>query len=874
LPSLVDLRSADSGAADAQALQAEVEALRAANSKLQRINAALIERVESSSSQRTESYAAFQHSVELAEQVRERTQALNDTMAELQASNRLLSDARARAEKAHHYLIDAIESVSDAFVLFDEQRRIVLFNSRFAAFWQGTGVCVTEGTSLNEVKRLALTTGLVVETDAAADGQLLHQLRDQRWMQVSERPTREGGLVIMYTDITDLKQSEKARREKALEQKTRLLQRTVDSLSQGVAVVNDDGALEVWNGRFLELSGLAPIEAHRPFAEVIEDSELELFTPYSLNHQGAPLLTCEQRLSSGRVLEVRSHPMPTGGFVNTFTDITERDLYARALQESERWVRLITDHVPALIAYVGADLTYQFTNKVYEDWYGWARGEILGQTLHRVHGSQLFERLQPYIQRAFRGESLSFEFAEPSLDGQQRYLLRSYVPNRDGDGEVVGIFVLIRDITERRRTSEALHQAYQHLEQRVRERTQELTEVNGQMREEIRERTEAEARLREAKREAEQANLSKTKFLAAVSHDLLQPLNAARLFTGALLEQHDSLPESGASLVRQVSHSLEDVENLLGTLVDISKLDAGVIKPDISAFVLADLLDNLANECRQIAGSEGLALHFVGCRAVVRSDAQLLVRILRNFLTNAIRYTPRGRILLGCRRQAHGLRIEVWDTGLGIPQDKLQEIFQEFKRVNPSANTRDRGLGLGLAIVDKIARMLGHRISVRSVEGRGSVFAVEVPFGRLQPTTQAGEPVSARIGEHLPGSTVWVLDNDAAICAGMRTLLEGWGCEVITALSEEDLAAQVDNFHAPADLLIADYHLDNDVNGVDVVSRINARRGTPLPVLLITANYSNALKLQVRELGHVLMHKPVKPMKLKTAMSHLLAVSG
>lgn len=256
---------------------------------------------------------------------------------------------------------------------------------------------------------------------------------------------------------------------------------------------------------------------------------------------------------------------------------------------------------------------------------------------------------------------------------------------------------------------------------------------------------------------------------------------------------------------------------------------------------------------------------------MVRSDAQLLARILRNFLANAIRYTQTGRILLGCRRHAHGLRIEVWDTGLGIAEDKLQEIFQEFKRVNPNANTKDRGLGLGLAIVDKIARMLGHRVRVRSVEGRGSVFSVDVPFGRMKLAVEPAPQITARIGERLSGARVWVLDNDASICAAMRTLLEGWGCQVITALCEEDLASQVDRFHAPADLLIADYHLDNDVNGVDVVADINARRGQPLPVLLITANYSNDLKIQVRNLGHVLMHKPVKPMKLKAAMSHLLA---
>tara|TARA_R110000796_G_scaffold252568_2_gene387921 strand:+ start:15611 stop:18214 length:2604 start_codon:yes stop_codon:yes gene_type:complete len=847
----------------------ELKALRVENNKLRRINAALIERVESSSSQRTESYAAFQHSVELAEQVRERTHALNETMAELQASNRLLIDARAHAERAHHHLTDAIESVSDAFVLFDRHERIVLFNSRFAAFWKGTLAGVKAGTSLAEIKRLAVSTGLVTEVDAAADGHVLYQLRGQRWVQVSERLTSEGGLVIMYTDITDLKQSETARREKALAQKTRLLQRTVDSLSQGVAVVNEEGALEVWNGRFLELAGLAPIEAHRPFAEVMEDTELEFLAPSQQGFSSAAQKTCEQRLSNGRVLEVRTHPIPSGGYVNTYTDITERDLYAKALLESERWVRLITDHVPALIAYVGEDLTYQFTNKVYEEWYGWRRGESQSKSLQRVHSPEQFARLKPYIERAFQGESVTFEFAEHNAQEQERYLLRSYVPNRDAQGRVIGIFVLIRDITDRRRTAEALHEAYQHLEQRVLDRTQELTQLNTQLRQEISERAQAEARLREAKREAEQANMSKTKFLAAVSHDLLQPLNAARLFTGALLEHE--VPAASSLLIRQVSHSLGDVENLLGTLVDISKLDAGVIKPDIAAFKLSELLDNLANEYRQIAAVEGLIMRFVGCDAVIRSDAQLLARILRNFLSNAIRYTQSGRLLLGCRRQEHGLRIEVWDTGMGIPSDKLLEVFQEFKRVNPNANTKDRGLGLGLAIVDKIARMLGHRIRVRSWEGRGSVFSVDVPYGRLLAQSEQVTALPVGLDYRLQGARVWVLDNDASICAAMRTLLEGWGCQVVTALSEEDLARQVDSFHAAADLLIADYHLDNDVNGVDVVATINARRGHALPVLLITANYSNELKLQVRELGHVLMHKPVKPIKLKAAISHLLS---
>ena len=537
---------------------------------------------------------------------------------------------------------------------------------------------------------------------------------------------------------------------------------------------------------------------------------------------------------------------------------------AQKAQESERWIRLITDNVPALIGYLNADLVYEFTNKVYEEWYCWPRGMMLGQSLREVHSEQHCQRLDAYVTRALAGESVTFEFAETNINNQERYMLRSYVPNMLATGEVVGIFVLIRDITERRRTAEALHQAYQHLEQRVAQRTSELTALNDQLLKEIDERRRMETRLREAKQEAEQANLSKTKFLAAVSHDLLQPLNAARLFTSALLERPSE------TLVRNVSNSLEDVENLLGTLVDISKLDAGVIKADIAPFALSELLENLATEYTELARAEGLELHFVGCSALVRSDIQLLARILRNLLSNALRYTYKGRVVLGCRRQHQRLLIQVWDSGMGIAEERLEEIFQEFKRGDVQRPDQDRGLGLGLAIVEKIAGILGHRITVKSWPGKGSMFCVEVPLSATAPKSLPMPCMSEALLERLQGARVWVLDNDAAICAGMRTLLEGWGCQVITALSEQDLARQVDNYHAEADLLIADYHLDDDQNGVDAVARINARRGSAVPALMITANYSNELKVQIRELGHTLMHKPVRPMKLKTAMSHLL----
>lgn len=850
-------------------LVAQIQALQQENNKLRRINNALVERVESGTSQSSDAYAAFRHSVILAEQVRERTDALNQTMADLKNSNILLSDARQKAEVAHQHLIDAIESISDGFVLFDNDHRIVLFNRHFKKFWEKSAYRMDVGTYLSEVRNVIHETGLVVEKQRSGRQRVLYRLRTGRWLQVTERPTQEGGLVILYTDITELKHMEAQRREQALAQKTHLLQKTVDNLSQGVAMVNADGILELWNHRFLELCGLQPIEANQAFADVMTSSCATLLTPQSLAEDDTPLLQKEQRLEDGRMVEIRTHPLPLGGFVNTFTDITERYHHAEALRKSENWIRLITDHVPAMIAYVKNDFTYEFTNKVYEEWYRWPRGSILGRSLREAHSDEHFMRLEPYINRSLKGESLTFDVAESSVTGKPRFMQRSYVPNRQSNGEISGIFVLVRDITERRQTAEALHQAYQNLEERVRERTAELTQLNCKLVSEIEVRKQVEVRLRDAKREAEEANLSKTKFLAAVSHDLLQPLNAARLFTGSLSECPSS-PDRN-TLVRNISNSLEDVENLLGTLVDISKLDAGVIKADVSAFAAHELLNNLAVEYQQLAKSVGLRLDFVPCSLLIKSDIHLLARILRNFLSNAIRYTERGRVLLGCRRHAEHVSIEVWDTGIGIAADKKEEIFQEFKRGDVQRLKQDRGLGLGLAIVDKITRILDHPIQVSSQLGKGSVFSVVVPLARQDELRAAPEiESSAYCLDRLSGARVWVLDNDLAICVAMRTLLEGWGCEVHTGLSENDLAVQVGGFHSEVDLLIVDYHLDNDVNGVDVVVNINQQRQKPIPTLMITANYSNELKQKMRELGHTLMHKPVKPMRLKAAMNHLL----
>ncbi|SIS41103.1 PAS domain-containing hybrid sensor histidine kinase/response regulator [Neptunomonas antarctica] len=835
------------------------------NYKLKRINQALIERVESGNAQNANPYATFEHSVALAEQVRERTEALNDALSELKISHQALKNANQIADLANQRLVDAIESISDAFVLFDRERRIVLCNSKFESVWKETGQKIATGTTIQDIRRLAVEHGLIAEEyGEAGDGHRVFRLAAGQWIQMSERPTADGGMVVLYTDISQLKAAETERREVELAQKSRLLQRMVDNLSQGIALVNASDQLEIWNDRFLSLTGVSREQAEclPPFRA------LNLRHFHDSRAKGGQSDTSNVMRHNDHIIEVRTHAMPDGGYVNTYTDITERYQYAETLKESEQWIRLITDHVPALIAYVGDDLCYRFTNKVYDEWYGWERGKLTGESIKQVHGAHNFRELQPYIQRVLSGENVSFDIAERNSADEQRHMLKSYVPNLGADGKTVGFFVMIRDITDRRKVALELEEAYQSLEQRVGERTSELTAVNEHLLSEIEERTHVEARLREAKKDAEQANLSKTKFLAAVSHDLLQPLNAARLFTGALAEK--PLSSDTRPLVNSVTHALGDVESLLGTLVDISKLDAGVVTPDITTFRASELMENIANEFSQFAQHDGLIMRYIPSSVVISSDSQLLARILRNFLSNAIRYTAKGQILFGCRRKSQTLSIEVWDTGLGIPEAQLQEIFQEFRRLNPQDQGRDKGLGLGLAIVDKISSVLRHPINVRSIEGKGSVFSVEVPYGELALYSAVPEYRQQTISDCLRGAHIWVIDNDQAICEGMQTLLEGWGCYVTTALSLEQLLERVNPARDPVDLLVADYHLDDGKNGVDAARCVAEQRDQLLRVLMITANYNKDLKQEIRELGYILMNKPVKPLKLKTTLLHLL----
>lgn len=403
------------------------------------------------------------------------------------------------------------------------------------------------------------------------------------------------------------------------------------------------------------------------------------------------------------------------------------------------------------------------------------------------------------------------------------------------------------------------------LEKRVRVRTEELQQT-------LRRLEQSNAELSAAKESAEQANLSKTRFLAAASHDVLQPLNAAHLSVSALAEVQTS--EEGRKLVRQVERSLETMGDLLRTLLDISKLDAGVVQPEISDVNLESLFSALRSDFQPMAAMKGLKLRFRPAGVTVRSDRTLLRRILQNVLSNALRYTQAGGVLVGIRRRGAIVRIDVADTGCGIPDDEREAVFEEFHR---AAATRDfghgAGLGLGLAIVRRMAGALGHRVTFSSRVGRGTVFHIEAPMaegGAAEPAAAAAE-MEHPPGYGLFGSKVLLVENDADVRGAMTSLLERWQCAVRAAASTDDaLDALGDTAWIP-DIVIADQHLDLGDLGTSTIAEVREYLGRPVPALIVTADPSQEIAAAARAAGIEVMRKPLKPAQLRALLAHLLA---
>ena len=416
-----------------------------------------------------------------------------------------------------------------------------------------------------------------------------------------------------------------------------------------------------------------------------------------------------------------------------------------------------------------------------------------------------------------------------------------------------GFVMTFTDITQYREHARELQEVNETLEARVKERTYELALLNSQ--------------LLEAKAQEENANASKSRFLAAVGHDLMQPLNAARLFT-ASLAQYPNLDQEGRTTLSHVNSSLKIAGELLTDLLDISKLDSGMVDVNRRDFSVSELLDGLAVEFDAMAKDYAIKFSMVPSSVTISSDLSLLRRVLQNFLTNAYRYAKGSRVLLGCRHRSGVLEIQVIDTGCGIDDREVSEIFKEFKRLDNPQSKSVSGLGLGLAIADRIARVLEHDIKVVSKLGQGSMFSISVPLG--DKTNVAAPKKSNLIMQPLAGVKVLCIDNEEAILAGLESLLSRWQCEVICASDLADARIKLGLKGVAPDIVLADYHLDNDQNGVDAMDGIRSLYGEHLPGILITANTRKEIVDDVQQRGYHYMAKMVKPAALRALISSLV----
>lgn len=695
--------------------------------RLRRINAALMDAAERGPDLGGNAFALFQTAAALGNQVQERTAALTAALAEL-------SQARQR-------MAAAIEAINQGIVLCDANDRIVVTNFRYREIWGA--LPAYPGTAFQDVVRGAA--GRLLLAGVPADDAdwvrfrmdrhtnpgepFVLQFRDGTWLQVSERRVAGGGTVSLYTDITTIKRDEAHRRERELEEKSALLQATLDNISQGVSVFDSNRQLVACNTIFLRLLGIAPNATGLSAWCVLRLNEMGLGFVHSMPDPCSGRRREEYRTPDGRTIDLRCSIMPGCYCVATFTDVTERLAISQALQE-----------------------------------------------------------------------------------------------------------------------------ANEGLERRVETRTAELIQANVE--------------ILAAKAEAEMMNLSKTKFFAAANHDLLQPLAAARVFASALSERR--MAPANRELVRHALTALDSVDDMLTSLLDIAKLDAGVMPPSMCSFSVAEVMQRVGEEYGLIAAHRKLRLRVFAGGAVVRSDPQLLGRILRNLVSNALRYTNTGGVLIGHKRDAGGLLIGVWDTGIGVPANLQEEIFEEFRRLPQSTESAARGAGLGLSIVRRVSRMLGHPMVVRSHPGRGSLFGIIIPLSdelpiSVQRPRGAGDAASGQ--NSLRARRVHLIDDEPHMRQSLSVLLTGWGMRVTgTASAAGALEACAG---IPPDLIIADYQLEDGATGVEAIATLRRRWGG-LPALILTADHGAEVQAEVSAAGLHLLHKPVRPARLRSLVTHML----
>jgi signal transduction histidine kinase/CheY-like chemotaxis protein len=715
--------------------------------KLLTIADVLMRRVEQATDDSGAAYAHFQRAAMLEDQVRDRTRDLEHALDLLNESNARLAEANQSAEAARQNLSNAIETINEGFALFNAADVLVLCNSRFGMHMEDIRADLRPGLRFDDyVDRVSRSRFISLPEnqrpeDWAEQRRRRHQdrhvifnlrmIRD-RWVQVSEDRTADGGTVVLQTDVTDIIRAERHERSKMLDDQARVIRATLDHINQGVSIFDAEARLVGWNERLGQLLAipmarfrvgasfdylLQRFRAEIAFSDGMTDTMLDAWVQGS---RGRPPLSFEVRRGEDLILAVFAQEMPDGGFVMSFTDVTAE-----------------------------------------------------------------------------------------------------------------------------RAAIEALSRANETLEARVMERTLELEDALAN---------------------AERANASRSRFVAAASHDLLQPLSAAKLFISSI---DGAAIDSGAheALVK-AQNALVSVEGILDALLDISKLESGRAAVSVGQVSLGRLLLQLQEEFSALAAAKGLRLTLRPVDALVMSDPAYLRRILQNLIGNAIRYTQSGRILVAARKRGSFLRLEVWDTGPGIPEEEQDNIFKEFHRLNARASASE-GMGLGLAIVERACALLGHPLGLSSRLGRGSCFMLQVPLAdgsegaMIRPEVRPPEPrpqMQDKIG--------FLVENDQDLRRAMCLLLEKWGISVLDAGSAEEALALIEELGILPDFFLVDHQLGDGMTGVDFILAVRARHGD-VPSRLVTANRGPDVRHQARLAGIEMMMKPIDARALEVFLSSL-----
>ncbi|MGE5515944.1 MAG: NahK/ErcS family hybrid sensor histidine kinase/response regulator [Bacteroidota bacterium] len=675
-------------------------------------------------------------------------------------------------------------------------------------------------------------------------------------MDLAVGEARLGGRRIFAGTVRDI--SGRKRTESQLRESEARTRAILDAAVDGIITIDETGIIRSINPAAERIFGYRAVEV------VGRNVNMLMPEPYRGEHDGylrnymqsgqARIIGLGREVQ-GRRKDGSVFPMDlavgegalAGGriFAGIIRDITDRKAVEENLRAADERFRIMVDGVRdyaiTMLSPEGKVISW---NAGAQRLYGWSAEEAEGRLLSLFHPADETSNDSPAaaLEAARKDGRHEHEGLRVRSDGTTFWAHEVITAVHGSGGTLSGFASVSRDMSESRRHEEDLRNAKDYAEH-----AREVAES--------------------ARIEAERANMAKTKFLAAASHDLRQPVQAIFFFTSVLA--HKLRGHAAKPVLDDLQSSLEGLNVLLDSLLDVSKLDAGLIAPKQTGFSVGAILDRIAADFAPVAREKGLRLRVVPCSAVVRSDPALLARIIQNLVANAVRYTPRGAVLLGCRRHGQQIDIQVWDTGIGIPAERTKDIFEEFTQLGNPERDRSQGLGLGLAIVDRLARLLNHNLHVVSQPGRGSVFSVTVP---LAPSPLMPQPIRQRRAPPVVdgGRLVVLIDDEPFVLKGLSLVLQDWGFHVLAATSEAEAMDKLAAMQTPPSIILADYRLREGRTGTEAVAHIRDHYAAAIPSIIITGDTAPERLREAEASGFSILHKPIQPPELREALRETL----